>query len=112
MTSELTNRERTELEGSRAALADALRSVALGPAARLLEALPPAGVDGWVPVWTAGVRLARGTAERWQDAVHAAAKCAVAGTDRDELAHLGGELASVGKDALALVERLASSLAA
>lgn len=106
---DLTYRERAALEESRAALADALRSVALAPAARLLEVLPPAGVDGWVSAWTVGVGLAQGAADRWKGAVHDASRCAVEGRDREELAHLGTELAAVGKEASALVERLATS---
>jgi hypothetical protein len=104
-----TNRELALLEDSRAALADAMRSVALEPVARLLEVLPPAGVEGWVPAWTVGVGLAQGAAERWGRAVRAASTCAVAGTDREELTHLGGELATVEKVAVVLVERLATA---
>lgn len=104
-----TNRDLALLEDSRAALANAMRAVALEPVARILEVLPPAGVAGWVPAWTAGVGLAQGTAERWGRAVHAASTCAVAGTDREELAHFGGELATVVKEALVLVERLATA---
>lgn len=104
-----TTRELAMLEHSRSALADAMRSVALEPVARLLERLPPAGVEGWVPAWTVGVGLAQGAAERWGRAVCAASSCAVAGTDREELAHLGGELATVVKVAVVLVERLATA---
>jgi hypothetical protein len=104
-----TARELALLEDSRAALADAMRSVALGPVARFLEVLPPAGVDGWVPAWTAGVGLAEGAAKRWGLAVRAASTCAVAGRDREELAHFGGELATVEKVAVVLVERLATA---
>jgi hypothetical protein len=54
------------------------------------------------------VRFAQGAAERWERAVCVASTCAVAGPDRDELAYLGGELASVMKVAVVLVERLAT----
>jgi hypothetical protein len=97
------------LEHSRAALAEALRAVSLEPVARALDVLPPAGVDGWVPAWTASLGFAKTAAERWGLTVRMASTCAVTGKEREKLAHLGRELATVVKEAFVLVERLANA---
>jgi hypothetical protein len=62
--------------------------------------------------WTVGVGIAQGAAERWGFSMRTASTCAVDDAERDELAHLGGELATVMKVAVVLVERLATAVEA
>ena len=94
-------------EAARAALAEATRALAFENVARLLEILPPAGIDGWINAWTAGVLFARETAERWLGAAKAAPSCAEPGPDHETLRRLGRQLALVESETLVLIERLA-----
>lgn len=100
---------RAFVETSRAALAEALHAASLGTSARALEALPPAGVEGWLPAWVASLGFTKATAERWELAVREVTRCAPTGTDRSKLARLGGELATVVKDAVVLLAQLSTA---